>query len=77
MAELNPIVKEIKLSLNELELSNGVNVGARLREIRSDILSIGQELSLIRQVGTDNIDLAVEQLECRCWKLMDWIEEMQ
>lgn len=67
------VKSETSVSLSDLVLPDGVNVAKRLEEIHDDILSIGQSLCLIRQ----GVKVEVEDLECRCWKLLDWIEDMK
>lgn len=73
---MHTIKREFNISLSELILNDGIPLSTKLSDIQKSVLSIGQELCLMRQTSKPVSVDEYELLECKCWHILDILEEL-
>lgn len=71
---MSKITREFNISLSEIVLEDGISLSTKLSDIHKSVLSIGQELCLLRQSDKPITIDEYEALECKCWVILDILE---
>ena len=70
------VKRELEVSLSELVTPEGDSIGCVLGEVHRNILSVGQQMCMLRQSNAAVSNEELEAIECTCWATLTKLEEL-